>query len=79
MCGIIGYVGPRECKPLLLQGLDQGHDQGWPLAHEDRRDAAGTEAGFSDRRVHWHSGEWFGAVSYALCERGDCTEPGCDE
>ena len=21
MCGIIGYVGSRACKPLLLQGL----------------------------------------------------------
>ena len=23
MCGIIGYVGPRECKPLLLYGLER--------------------------------------------------------
>src|SRR4249920_2848709 len=23
MCGIIGYVGSRECKPLLLQGLER--------------------------------------------------------
>ena len=24
MCGIIGYVGQRACKPLLLQGLAWG-------------------------------------------------------
>ena len=23
MCGIIGYVGPRECKALLIQGLER--------------------------------------------------------
>ena len=26
MCGIIGYVGPRECQPLLLHGLQRERD-----------------------------------------------------
>ncbi len=29
MCGIIGYVGPRECKPLLLQGLERLEYRGY--------------------------------------------------
>jgi glutamine---fructose-6-phosphate transaminase (isomerizing) len=41
MCGIIGYVGSRECKPLLLHGLKRleyrGYDSsGIALLHEDR-------------------------------------------
>ncbi|MGL6278692.1 MAG: glutamine--fructose-6-phosphate transaminase (isomerizing) [Gaiella sp.] len=40
MCGIIGYVGPRECKPLLLHGLKRleyrGYDSsGIALLEED--------------------------------------------
>jgi glutamine---fructose-6-phosphate transaminase (isomerizing) len=40
MCGIIGYVGSRECKPLLLQGLERleyrGYDSsGLALLEED--------------------------------------------
>src|SRR4249919_695005 len=29
MCGIIGYVGLRECKPLLLQGLERLEYRGY--------------------------------------------------
>jgi glucosamine--fructose-6-phosphate aminotransferase (isomerizing) len=38
MCGIIGYVGSRECKPLLLQGLTRleyrGYDSAGIALHE---------------------------------------------
>ncbi|HEU0248975.1 MAG TPA: glutamine--fructose-6-phosphate transaminase (isomerizing) [Gaiellaceae bacterium] len=29
MCGIIGYVGSRECKPLLIQGLERLEYRGY--------------------------------------------------
>ncbi|HET8741129.1 MAG TPA: isomerizing glutamine--fructose-6-phosphate transaminase, partial [Gaiella sp.] len=32
MCGIIGYVGPRECKPLLLHGLQRLEYRGYDSA-----------------------------------------------
>jgi glucosamine--fructose-6-phosphate aminotransferase (isomerizing) len=32
MCGIIGYVGPRECKQLLLQGLERLEYRGYDSA-----------------------------------------------
>jgi glucosamine--fructose-6-phosphate aminotransferase (isomerizing) len=32
MCGIIGYVGFRECKPLLLQGLERLEYRGYDSA-----------------------------------------------
>jgi glucosamine--fructose-6-phosphate aminotransferase (isomerizing) len=39
VCGIIGYVGPRECKPLLLQGLERleyrGYDSAGIALHEE--------------------------------------------
>jgi len=39
MCGIIGYVGPRECKQLLLNGLERleyrGYDSAGIALHED--------------------------------------------
>ena len=43
MCGLVGYVGPREAKPLLLQGLDRlehrGYDSAWiALREADRLD-----------------------------------------
>jgi glutamine---fructose-6-phosphate transaminase (isomerizing) len=43
VCGIIGYVGTRECKPLLLQGLERleyrGYDSaGFVLREDDALD-----------------------------------------
>ena len=32
MCGIIGYVGPRECKSLLIQGLERLEYRGYDSA-----------------------------------------------
>ena len=32
MCGIIGYVGPRECKHLLLYGLERLEYRGYDSA-----------------------------------------------
>ena len=32
MCGIIGYVGSRECKSLLLQGLERLEYRGYDSA-----------------------------------------------
>ena len=29
LCGIIGYVGSRECKPLLIQGLERLEYRGY--------------------------------------------------
>jgi len=39
VCGIIGYVGPRECKALLLEGLERleyrGYDSAGIALHEE--------------------------------------------
>src|SRR6266545_1383691 len=39
VCGIIGYVGPREAKPLLIQGLERleyrGYDSAGIVLRED--------------------------------------------
>ncbi len=39
MCGIIGYVGPRVCKPLLIHGLERleyrGYDSAGIVLRED--------------------------------------------
>jgi len=32
VCGIIGYVGPRECKPILLHGLERLEYRGYDSA-----------------------------------------------
>ena len=49
MCGIIGYVGPRECKHLLLYGLERleyrGYDSaGIALLEEDGLHTRGPSA-----------------------------------
>ncbi len=32
MCGIIGYTGPRECRDLLLSGLERLEYRGYDSA-----------------------------------------------
>ncbi|HVM16491.1 MAG TPA: glutamine--fructose-6-phosphate transaminase (isomerizing) [Gaiellaceae bacterium] len=39
MCGIIGYVGSRECKPLLIQGLQRLEYRGYDSAGIALREA----------------------------------------
>ncbi len=41
MCGIIGYVGPRQCKSLLLQGLERLEYRGYDSAGIALREAEG--------------------------------------
>ncbi|HSI96879.1 MAG TPA: glutamine--fructose-6-phosphate transaminase (isomerizing) [Gaiellaceae bacterium] len=43
MCGIIGYVGPRECKPLLLQGLERLEYRGYDSSGIALLEADGLE------------------------------------
>jgi glutamine---fructose-6-phosphate transaminase (isomerizing) len=43
MCGIIGYVGPRACKPLLIQGLERLEYRGYDSAGIALLEAGGLE------------------------------------
>src|SRR3712207_7372523 len=43
VCGIIGYVGSRECKGLLLQGLERLEYRGYDSAGIALREDGGPE------------------------------------
>ncbi len=43
MCGIIGYVGSRECKPLLIQGLERLEYRGYDSSGLALVEPAGLE------------------------------------
>ncbi len=43
MCGIIGYVGQRACKPLLLQGLERLEYRGYDSAGLALREEGGLD------------------------------------
>jgi glutamine---fructose-6-phosphate transaminase (isomerizing) len=43
VCGIIGYVGPRACKPLLLNGLERLEYRGYDSAGIALREDGGLD------------------------------------
>jgi len=92
MCGIIGYVGPREAKPLLLRGLERleyrGYDSaGLALREEDGLDyvrAVGnlqnlkTAAGSNGSRSRHGLGHTRWATHGAVTEGNAHPLTGCD-
>ena len=92
MCGIIGYVGSRECKPLLLQGLERleyrGYDSsGLALLESDGLDyvrAVGVldnlkeRAGTNSSRATTGLGHTRWATHGAVTEENAHPLAGCD-
>jgi glucosamine--fructose-6-phosphate aminotransferase (isomerizing) len=92
MCGIIGYVGSREAKPLLLQGLRRleyrGYDSaGLALREDDRLDyvrAVGNlqflvdAAGSNDSRARHGVGHTRWATHGGVTEQNAHPLAGCD-
>src|SRR5437870_8060336 len=93
MCGIIGYVGPREAKPLLLRGLERlesrGYDSaGIALREEEELDyvrAVGNlqflkdAAGLNGSRSHHGLGHTRWATHGAVNEENAHPLTGCDD
>ncbi len=71
MCGIIGYVGPREARPLLLAGLQKleyrGYDSaGISVLNGDRIDAVRAVGNLNALREAIESGEGEAAPERSL-------------
>src|SRR3712207_8420612 len=93
MCGIIGYVGSRECKELLLHGLERleyrGYDSAGIALHEDHGleyvRAVGNlqhlkDAAARDGSTSTHGlGHTRWATHGAVTERNAHPLTGCDE
>ena len=76
MCGIVGYVGPRKARPLLLAGLEKleyrGYDSaGISVLHGDRIDAVRAVGNLSALRgaIEACGGSERAGGSVALAER----------
>jgi glutamine---fructose-6-phosphate transaminase (isomerizing) len=76
MCGIVGYVGPRKARPLLLAGLEKleyrGYDSaGISVLKEDRIDAVRAVGNLSALRgaIEACGGREGGRGGVALAER----------
>jgi glucosamine--fructose-6-phosphate aminotransferase (isomerizing) len=74
MCGIVGYVGPRSARPLLLAGLEKleyrGYDSaGISVLNGDRIDAVRAVGNLSALRVALDARERAQASGVALAER----------
>ena len=93
MCGIIGYVGQRACKDLLLQGLERleyrGYDSAGLALREDREldylrvvgnlQALKREAGSNGSRAKTGLGHTRWATHGAVNEQNAHPLTGCDE
>jgi len=74
MCGIVGYVGPRSARPLLLAGLEKleyrGYDSaGISVLNGDHIDAVRAVGNLSALRVALDARERAVAGGVALAER----------
>ena len=75
MCGIIGYVGPQEVRPLLLEGLEKleyrGYDSAGISVLDGRRIEATRAVGNLSalRRAIEASHDSHGSVAVAVAER----------
>ena len=65
MCGIIGYVGPREAKPLLLQGLERLEYRGYDSAGIALREEKGPRWRFPKSPWPARPGTYSDAVAIA--------------
>ena len=93
MCGIIGYVGPRASKPLLVDGLERleyrGYDSaGLALLEDDGLDyvrAIGNlqnlkrTAGDNGSQSTTGLGHTRWATHGSVCEENAHTLTGCDD
>src|SRR5215212_4742921 len=93
MCGIIGYVGPRECKNLLLDGLERLEYRGYDSAGIALREEHGleyvravgnlqnlkVEAGPNGSRATLGLGHTRWATHGAVTEANAYPLAGCDE
>src|SRR5438477_3637742 len=92
MCGIIGYVGTREAKPLLLEGLRRLEYRGYDSAGIALRESKGLEyvravgnlenlvqaAGSNDSAASHGLGHTRWATHGAVTERNAHPLTGCD-
>src|SRR5947209_14347403 len=74
MCGIVGYVGPRQARPLLLAGLEKleyrGYDSaGISVLSDDRIDAVRAVGNLSALRGAIDALESMREGGVALAER----------
>jgi glutamine---fructose-6-phosphate transaminase (isomerizing) len=93
VCGIIGYVGPREAKPLLLRGLERLEYRGYDSAGIALREAGALDyvravgnlqflkdaAGLNGSRSHHGLGHTRWATHGAVTEQNAHPLTGCDD
>src|SRR5204862_2631258 len=76
MCGIVGYVGPREARPLLFAGLEKleyrGYDSaGISVLTDDRIDAVRAVGNLGALRQAIAASERTGSGAVALAVRAE--------